>query len=157
MPHFVGSVVFGADDYVAAFVRQRIPQMRGGDFGPFKALGVVRNGALIGGVVYHQYIGFDVQVSVAFDRANWAFPSTLRTLFHVPFEQFGCVRMTAITSRSNKRCRRFLQGIGFKLEGIGRKAIDGVQDAACYSMLREECKFLRDRHGQASTLTAANA
>lgn len=152
--HLVGSVLFGADDYVAEFVMKRIPHIRGG-FGDFKALGVVRPDGLIGGVVYHQYVGHDIQVSIAFDRADWARPSTLRTLFWYPFVQAGCVRMTAIIARNNKRCRRFTEGIGFKLEGIGRKAIDGVQDAACYSMLRDECKFLRDKDGQKHSATAA--
>jgi RimJ/RimL family protein N-acetyltransferase len=159
--HMVGSVLFGADDYVAEFVRQRIPQLRGGAFGPFTALGIWRHNRLIGGVVYHHYIGFDIQVSIAFDRADWALPSTLRTLFYYPFVEIGCVRMTAITARNNKRSRRLLEGdgkrrgLGFKLEGIGRKAFDGVQDAACYSLLRDECRFLRKIDGQANTYAAA--
>lgn len=139
-----GSVLFGADDLVASMVQTRIHEMPQGGFGDYTALGVVRDDVLIGGVVYHAFRprDRDIQVSIAFDRADWALPSTLRTLFSYPFQQLGCIRITAIVSRQNKHCRRFTAGLGFKLEGVMRKAING-QDAFLFGMLKEECRFIR--------------
>jgi hypothetical protein len=35
-----------------------------------------------------------------------------------------------------------VEGLGFRLEGMGRKAYDGRQDAAVYSLLRHECRWI---------------
>lgn len=159
-PMLVGSLLLGADQFIAEFVRQRIPQMReaGASFGPFTAIGVVRRGVLLGGVVYHNFRVHDVEVSVAFDRADWCLPKTLRALFEYPFCQLGCVRMTAVTPRSNEHTQAFLEGLGFNLEGVARKAINGREDAFIYGMLREECRFLREKiNGQIISHAAGRA
>lgn len=148
-PVQVGSVLFGADELVAAFVRARLgPSTR---FRDFTALGVVRDRVLCGGVVYHNYCELEhgriIEASLAFDNPRWAFPQTLRTLFFYPFVQLGCVRMTSIVSKNNKRSRRFCEGIGFKLEGVHPCAIDGVKTALSYGMLKEDCRWIRGRNG----------
>ena len=81
----VGSILIGADALVGEMVKSRIPHMRGEEWGPYTALGVVRRGKLVGGVVYHCYRGFDVQISAAFDQVGWALPGTLRALCAYPF------------------------------------------------------------------------
>lgn len=148
--NLVGSVLFGAEDVVVPFVQSRIPYMSDG-FGSCAALGVVRRGALIGGAVYHQYrpTDGDIMVSIAFDRPDWSFPSTLRTLFWFPFDQLGCQRMTAIIARENKKARAFIKGLGFTEEGTCRRAIARKHDAMVYGLLREDCRFLR--HAKVNT------
>jgi len=142
MAELVGSVLFGADDIVTEMVRLRIPHMRESSFGPCTALGVVRRGELIGGAVFHNYRGHDIEMSAAFDRPDWCLPQTVRTLFSYPFVQLGCIRMTTITGRRNKRARSANERNGFKLEGVARRALDGREDAFIYSMLREECRWI---------------
>ncbi len=77
-PIIIGSILIGADALVGEMVKSRISHMRGQEWGPCTALGVVRRGRLAGGVIYHCYRGFDVQVSGAFDQVGWALPGTLR-------------------------------------------------------------------------------
>ena len=141
----VGSVLLGADEEVAAWVAQRVPE-----FEPQKyvALGVVRGDRFVGGAVFHNFRKHDIEVVVAFDDPRWALPGTLRALFAYPFVTLGCVRLTALIARKNKRSRRLTEGLGFRLEGVARRAFDGRQDAMIYGMLRDECKFLRERDGQ---------
>ena len=139
----VGSILLGADDLVSELVASRIPYMRNHSFGPCTALGVVRRGVLIGGAVYHNYVGHDVQVSIAFDSPGWALPGTLRALFDYPFNQLGCARMTALIGRSNKKSRKITEGLGFKLEGVHRKGLDGSEDAISYGMLKEHCPWIK--------------
>lgn len=144
-PVLVGSVLYGADAHVVDFVKRRIPHMRDRDFGPASALGVVdQDGIILGGVVFHAYRpqDGDIEMSAAFDHPRWAMPQTLRHLFRYPFVQLNCIRMTTITPRGNKRARRFDEGLGFKLEGVLRKAVSG-QDAMIYGMLRSECRWLK--------------
>jgi RimJ/RimL family protein N-acetyltransferase len=144
MPEVVGSVLFGADELVAALVKSRLsPSTR---FRDYAALGVVRDGVLCGGVVYHNYCvlehGSVIEASFAFDNPRWAFPATLRTLFAYPFGQLGCDRMTAIVAKGNKRSRKMVEGLGFKLEGVHPRAMDGRQTALSYGILKEDCRWI---------------
>ncbi len=138
----VGPVLYGADEEVAAMVAARIPHARDGFGQSYNALGVVRKGILLGGVVYHNYRGHDIEVSAAFDSPRYASRETLRQFFSYPFIQLRCRRITTITARNNKRARRMDEYMGFKLEGVARKALDGEQDAMVYGMLREECRWI---------------
>jgi RimJ/RimL family protein N-acetyltransferase len=155
-PHLVGSLLFGADQEVAELVSSRIPQMFGARFvDPFHAVGVVRGGALVGGVVFYnkRFAGselVDIEMSGAFEPTDWCRPSTLKALFEVPFVVLGSNRMTTITSRKNKAARLIDEGLGFKLEGVHEQAIDGKQDAVSYGMLRKNCVWIDPaRRGEA--------
>lgn len=156
-PVVVGSILIGADDVVGEMVKSRIPHMRGGDWGYFTSLGVILNNELVGGVIYHEYRKFDMQMSCAFDRIGWARRGVLRALFSYPFNDLGVRRVTAITGRKNKKAKKLLTDLGFSLEGVARKGLDGVEDAFCFSMLREECKWLRAPNGQKFTKTTRSS
>jgi RimJ/RimL family protein N-acetyltransferase len=146
-------LLYDAHELVSAFVAERIPHMQGQPFGKNVAIGVIRKDRLVGGVVFHTMRVFDgkpvsIEMSGASDDPTWLWPATLRRLFAYPFIQLGCVRMTAVTGRKNKRARRVIEGIGFRLEGVVRKGIDGKEDAMIYGQLREECRFIpQDKNG----------
>jgi RimJ/RimL family protein N-acetyltransferase len=118
------------------------------DWGPSQAIGVAEGQRISAVVVYsrHEQMphGNMVEMSIAADSPIWCRRGVLRALFHYPFVQLACVRVNARIGRKNKRARRLVEGLGFKLEGMGRRAYDGRQDAAIYSMLRNECKWLGD-------------
>lgn len=139
----VGSLLYEADELIGTLVKSRLPNMQGRSFGPFVAVGVVRSGIILGGIVWHNFRGFSIEVSIAFDRADWIRPSTLRNIAGYPFNQLGVTRVTAIVGRKNEPMRKLCEKLGFKLEGIGRKAFDGKQDAVLYGILRHECKWLK--------------
>lgn len=143
----VGSVLHGADDVVAAFVQSRIPHLNGQPFRDFRAFGIVRGADLVGGVVFTNHrpnlYGDDIDVSIAVDPSDWCRPSILRALFSYPFGFLPCARLTAYVGRKNKRSRKFCEGLGFKLEGVRRKAADGREDLMYYGMLRDECRWIR--------------
>lgn len=138
----VNNVLFGADDAVKAFVGSRLP-FRQNSFGDSTALGVIRHGQLVGGVVFHNYRGHDIEISIASATPLWASKKTFATLYGYPFNQLGVARITCITSRKNKVVRRLAEASGFKLEGTHRKAFDGQIDAMSYGLLREDCRWLQ--------------
>lgn len=144
-PAIVGSILYGADKVVLDFVRQRLPGMEGRDFQKAVSLGVIRNGKLVGGVVYHDYrdLDGDIQLSAAFSTPLWCQRETVRDLFGYPFNQLGCSRITMLVRRSNKHARKFTEGLGLKLEGIVRKAYAGKEDIFVFGMLRDECKWIK--------------
>jgi hypothetical protein len=150
-PYLIGSVLYNDTERVAKFVADRVPLMAGRtfQFGPdgkprFVALGVVRRGKFAAGVVFHNYHGHDIEMSAAADDPLWCLPETLRQLFAYPFAQLNCVRMTTITGRKNKRARKIDERLGFRLEGVVRKGIDGKEDAVIYGLLKSECKWIKD-------------
>ncbi len=138
------AVLYGADAHVLAFMRDRLPSVR--DWGPCAALGIVRDGTLIGGVVFnnfHPEVG-DVLISAAFDTSAWFRPRTVRRVFAFPFDHLGCARLSDHVPRKLKPARRFAEKAGFRLEGVKRRGFDGRQDLMLYGMLREECRFLKE-------------
>ncbi len=157
-PIVIGSILLGADALVGEMVKSRIPHMRGQASGPYAALGVVRRGKLVGGVVYHCYRGFDVQISGAFDRVGWALPGTLRALCAYPFLELKVQRVSVLTGRKNKEARKLLCDLGFRFVGVAKRGLDGVEDAFIFEILKENCKWLKDRtNGIISSKSSAAA
>lgn len=140
----VDGILYGADEAVAAMVAERIPHVGDRGFGPCTALGVVRRGSLLGGVVYSMYRGHDVQVHMAFDRPDWALPATLRKLYHYPFKQLGCIRMTAPIGRKNKKMRKLAEWLGFELEGVMRKGLSPSEDLMIYAQMAKNCRWIKE-------------
>jgi RimJ/RimL family protein N-acetyltransferase len=134
------NLVFGADQFIAHWVAQRVRE-----FNPmhekYTCIGVADDARLIAGMVYHQYRGHDLVMTFAADSPKWANKGNLGAFFRYPFGQLGCKRVTTFAARKNKRSRKLIEGVGFKLEGVMRKG-NGDQDAMIYGMLAEECKWI---------------
>lgn len=105
-----------------------------------------RNGALVAGCVYHRWRGFDCEVTFAATTPRWTLPQNVTPLFHYPFVQRGVRRITLIIGANNRNAIKTNMKLGFKLEGIVRRAYDGVNDAWVLGMLREECPHIRGVH-----------
>lgn len=141
-------LIYGNDDEVARLVAEMIPSIRGvADFNDFTAIGLGQGDELIGGVIFNNYTGFDVHVSIACRDHTWCTRKILTRLFQIVFHVWRCARLTAITGKKNKRTRRLLHGLGFKHEGVKRRGLDGKQDAMIYGMLYSECKWI-GRYGK---------
>ncbi len=142
-PGLYDGLAFGVDAAVAAWVRDRLPIPR--DFGPCAALGVMRDGRAVGGVVFSNWHpeARDIEVSGAVDTGFRIGPAGLRRAFRYAFVQLGCNRITIRTGKRNAETRRFAERLGFKLEGKVRHGFDGRQDLLIYGLLASECRFLR--------------
>lgn len=142
-PLAIEDVVYGADETICEFIRQRIPALFNGAYDDRSAaLGILKKGRLVGGVLFNMYSGNDIFMSAAFDepcltRAN------LNRLFSYPFVQLKCRRMTTITGETNTHARAIDERLGFTQEGIVRCAFPNDENAIVYGMLREECRWLR--------------
>ena len=73
---------------------------------------------------------------------GWLSRRTLRVLLGYPFGQLGCHRITAIVAKKNRRSRRLVEGLGFKLEGVAREGMRPGVDACIYSLLKRECRWV---------------
>ena len=127
---------------VVEFVNSLIP---GDDKYPLDTgnIGLLENGKLIGGVLYTRYTGTDVCMHVAGAYPGWVNLSFIKAAFRVPFIQLGCQRCSGLVRVDNHAAQKFDEHLGFKREGVLRKADDDGCDLIIYGMLREECKWLK--------------
>ena len=141
--------VIDRPEVVAAWVAERIQDCS--DFGPYTAIGFAQDRVLIAGIVYNNYrpeLG-SVEVSFATNGQVRAFKDGLSVALSFPFIELRCQRVEARCRKKNKRIRRFLEGIGFKLEGCLRRGW-GNEDMMVYGMLREDAtRWLEVKHGSA--------
>jgi RimJ/RimL family protein N-acetyltransferase len=137
-------IAFGHDRQVADWVCSRLEVPT--PINP-AALGAVKDGKLIGGVVYINFRGCDIEMYAAADSPRWITRAHLDAFFGYPFRQLNCLRVTAVIERRNKHAREFVERLGFRLEGSHPRAMDG-RTALTYGMLREYCRWIGEKHGQ---------
>ena len=147
-------LVYGRDQEIADFVCRHAPHAEHG-FSKFATIGVEHNGELIAGVVFTDYHGHAISVSMASTSPLWASRRTLAGIFAYPFVQLNCDRLTACTGRSMVSVREFLERLGFVEEGLLRRGF-ADDDCVIYGMLREECRWIRTNH-ERQPLSAAAA
>jgi len=130
------------------------------DLGAFRAFGVTRQHAdgyiePMAVVIYNWFremkYGNDLRVIVVSEDPKWCLPGVLRELFKYPFEVAGCERLTAFIRDGNKRSLRLCRGLGFVKEGVLRRAHDGKTNTIVLSMLKHECKWLKQPSATEST------
>jgi RimJ/RimL family protein N-acetyltransferase len=119
--------------------------MDGAEWGAYTALGLERDGELIGGVVYDGYYGPNVFAHIAGKPGTrWLTRTFLRAMFEYPFLQLGVDRITGPVASTNLRAMRLDAHLGFVLEATLRGAVpDG--DLLLYVMHKKDCRFIRSR------------
>ena len=113
------------------------------------AMGVWIDQILVAGVVFSNYNqlphGSFIELSVASDSARWLTRPVLREIFTYPFEVLNVTRLQTLCHRNNRRARKLTRGLGFKQEGIARRAWDGRSDAVLHSMTVNDWRKMRER------------
>lgn len=134
--------VIADTERVGEFVMARMP------FGPrwtnYKAIGIERDGVVVAGVVYEGMSRCDVNIHSAVDDPSAVNFEWMFTMFDYPFNQCGLTRVTGLVPRSNQKVITFdVDKVGFKVEGIARKALPDGDDIVILGMLKDECKWIR--------------
>jgi len=134
-------IIAQPQEQIAAFVAlmQGLPVS---EWGQYSALGLVKDGYLVAGVVYNNWAGAGVCAHIgAVAGRRWLDRAFLRAMFDYPFNQEGRRRITALVARKNKHARAFTENLGFRYEGCVRHSLP-TDDWMLYGMLREECRFI---------------
>ncbi len=114
------------------------------DWTDFKAIGIERDGRVVAGVVYEGMTSRDVNMHCAIDDPSAVNYAWMFTVFDYPFNQCGLIRVTGLVPRSNTKALSFdIDKVGFKVEGIVRKAFPNGDDVVVLGMLKDECKWIR--------------
>lgn len=135
-------LIIGWDAAIARWVGDRLGI---DDFGQYTALGIAdAAGDLLAGVVFNNYRPDipNIEATIATTTPRWCNRGVLRAIFSIPFQQYGCTRITAVVENKNQPARAFLCRLGFHEEGLMRQGFRGGGDAVIYGMLRSECRWL---------------
>lgn len=141
-------LIYDHDAQIAAWVFKQL-KIKPYPDGMYRAIGIINShGKLIGGCIWHNYHEDNwgkplmIEVTLATIDKRWATRHNLRELFQYPFLQIGVKRVQATCARKAKRVRSTLSRLGFKFEGVVREAHPLGGDAAHYSILKPECKWI---------------
>lgn len=103
---------------------------------PFTAMGLERDGEIVGAVVFNHFEGADVHVSVA--GCGWT-RAFLKAVGSYVFDTLGCERMTAITA--DEVTATFAERLGGQHEGVLRSHFGPGKDGFIAGILASEWKF----------------
>jgi hypothetical protein len=124
----VAELVFGLDKEIAEWVALRCDNVRGGGFGPCKAIGVASGNKLLAGIVYHAYdeSAENIQLTMAADNPMWARRDIIAGLLHYPFRQLRVWMLYTLTPPENDKALKVNLHIGFERKtiiphGFGRR------------------------------------
>jgi RimJ/RimL family protein N-acetyltransferase len=117
-PH---ELLYEQDEIVAAWVSERIPDVREHGFTEGAAIGVLSQDGkrLIAGVVYTDYqpeCG-TIQLHIASDGPMWARRSTIRELLAYPFYQLDIFKCWVLIPSDNEKSLKATKHIGFEVDG----------------------------------------
>lgn len=126
---------------VFAFLRERgVPLVYAADM---QAIGLERDGELIGGVIYTGYSKHNIFMHVAgTEGVNWVTKRYVKAAFAYPFNVLNCDRITGWVEASNTKARRFDEHLGFKQEAVLEGAATDGGDVILYRMWKHECRFI---------------
>lgn len=129
-------------------------EQMGGAFGAatMTAIGLVRHGKFIAGVMYENWNGRCVTAHCAVrGRLTRAF---IGAIFDYPFRQLGCELVAVPIASTNTQSIRFAEHLGFVFEASVRDAVPGG-DLLIYTLRKKQCRFLEGKYGQAVTASRA--
>lgn len=122
----------GLRDWIESKIGTQLPS--GSQF-----LGRTRDGELVAVVAFANYTGDDVEIYTAAMPAGLS-RQLLSAVFTYIWKQLGCTRCSSRVRVDNAQAIVLNERIGFRKEGLMRRACDGV-DVLIMGMLKEECRY----------------
>lgn len=132
----------GHDSLVGPWVCSRT----GGAWKSGVTIGLESGGDLVAGVVFDDWNGRSIVMSVASEKAHWLTRGFLRVVFAYAFKQMGAQKLLGFVDSENQAARRFDEHLGFQREAV----ISGAGprgDILIYSMTPAQCRYLGARDG----------
>lgn len=104
-----------------------------------QAFGFVRNGNLIGGIIYHNIReGRDLWWTIYTEDKRWCTRRILKIIFGLAFDVYKVNRISILVNADNYQCLKLVESLGFKCEGHLRQYHDNGADCYLYGMLKSE-------------------
>lgn len=142
-------IVYDRPDLMCEWVERGIYGFTRGYDGTSKAIGYVIDDKLIAAVTYSNFDAredgtfFNLEMGIFSIDKRWCNRQYLKTVFEYPFIGLGSERIQTVCSAQDQGVIMFNQRLGFIKEGVHRKAWHTGCDAISWSMLREECRWIK--------------
>lgn len=121
----------GIAQWVCSRTKESMPDV-------FEAIAVIHEGKMAAGILYYDYFGKSINLSLTSETPRAASKTVFKVMLGYPFKQLKVKRITALIKKGNKRSRKLAEGLGFKLEGVVRKATPEGKDLCIYGLLDDE-------------------
>lgn len=137
-------LVWGLEDYIGRWLSSGpFPEM-GPNYRPHRAVAwVSANNVLIAALALDYAHPWDGQLTIYAEKSNFWTRRQIETLFRVAFNTWGLTRLTLWVDKQNKPVRRFVERLGFRLEGV-KKQDDGKSGECLYGMVKSDCRWLKE-------------
>lgn len=128
-------ILTSVDDYprITAFLSERLGSVF---FEPYTCLGLEEDGKIVAGMLFNNFTGNDIHVSVAGSRWTRRF---LRVLGLYLFHQLRVDRFTGITEQQD--VVDIVERLGGRVEGVMRNHFGPGRDGIVLGVLREEYRY----------------
>ena len=122
--------------------------------GTEEAIGLKRHGTFVAGVIYEDWNGKSIVCHIAITGRMT--PDYLWAIFDYPFNVCGAHKIIAPICADNDRCIKMVTNMGFREEARLAEA-SPRGDILLFTLLKTNCRFLKERHGKKETHAAARA
>ena len=143
----VGRIVSGPE--VGLWVANKIKgTYHAGD----NAIGLLKDGKIIAGVLYENYNGRSIVVHIGVEGVLTR--SFLGAIFDYPFNVCNVNKLIATITSTNTKSIKLTSHLGFTQEG---RLLDATPegDLIIYTLKKSDCRFLGERYGKKSRPRAA--
>jgi RimJ/RimL family protein N-acetyltransferase len=106
-----------------------------------EAIGLVRDGEVLAGVVFEDYTGVAIQAHIAISSPRVPFRKLLSAAAGYAFNQLRVEKILGMVPSSNKAALKMDLRIGFRPEAV-IKGVFKDADLVIMSMAREDCSFI---------------
>lgn len=106
-----------------------------------------QSGSILGVVIFSRFTTGNCEITVASCTPHFITKRFAYAVALYPFVQLGCRRVTAFIAVDNAKSLSLAQQLGFRIEGTVREWFPD-SDAYILGLLREDCKWIKDEHGQ---------
>jgi hypothetical protein len=130
------------------YIAKRIgmtPEELVGDM-PYHAIGFLRGEHLKAAAIYTNFRRHSIEAHIC-GEPGCITRGEIRDCFAYAFQHLDVLRIDGIVRRNNKRVRRVVEGLGFKVKRVADDEFGPGKDGIVYAMRRSECKWLEMSRG----------
>lgn len=125
--------MIATDERVARFLSERLGTAL---CPPYSLMGIERDGEIVAGVLFNQFEGANVHVSIA--GSGWG-RDFIKAVGRYVYDQLGCLRMTITTEQP--AVIDYAVRLGGEVEGLMRDHFGEGRDAWIIGILRKDWRF----------------